>query len=182
VQTQPSQTYTNLQTHELEDSMRSTAIAVSLLTVIIVGLALPSQLAAQTWSAEQQEVWQVYEEYWAAWLEKDGAAVSEFFHNDYSWWWAEDVLPFGKSLILEYGDAGLRDSNQTVIVDARPVAILVHGDVALVHYGARGFTKDADGNVDAWVERGSMTLVKEDGRWLFLGGAGMPLHYAPMKY
>ncbi len=60
------------------------------------------------------------------------------------------------------------------MVDARPVRIVVKGNVAIVHYGGRYYMRDAEGKLEATVERISMTLLKENGRWQYLGGAGSP--------
>ena len=146
----------------------------ALIACLALVMLLPLGATAQTWSAEQQEVWQAVEDCWVAWFEKDSAKNEACFHEDYSFWWAEDVLPFGKDMVRKY-TANLMDHHQVVTYDLRPAGIIVRGDVALVHWGARGYTLDESGGQDEWVDRVSMMMVKEDGRWQYLGGGGSPL-------
>jgi ketosteroid isomerase-like protein len=145
----------------------------TLFAFLALMVLLPISAPAQQWSAEQQEVWQAVVDCWAAYDAGNRAASEDCFHEDYSFWWAEDVLPFGKHVVREY-HANFTDLNQTVMYDRRPAGIIVRGDCALVHWGVRGFTRDADGNQDEWVERISMMMIKKDGKWRYLGGGGSP--------
>ena len=140
-----------------------------------IGLLLANTLTtyAQTYTAEEEEVWETVQNCWAADQRQDVQAVIDCFHEDYSFWWAEDVLPFGKDLIRNIVPVNLPNLDFAV-VDARPVRIVVKGNVAIVHYGVRYFMRDAEGKLEATVERISMTLLKENGRWQYLGGGGSP--------
>ena len=140
-------------------------------------IGLPWGIQAQEWSPEQQEVWARVQECWAAFnLRADEATSLDCFHEDYSFWWSEDVLPFDKQMVRGFHRAFLGE-NDVELYDLRPSRIVVQGDVALVHWGARLWTDGPDGGQNVAVERISMTLVKEDGVWRYLGGGGSPHRY-----
>lgn len=140
----------------------------------LVALVLPAPLLGQALTAEQAEVWQAVEECWMTDFERrDADGLIECYHDDYTFWWAGDVLPFDKGLVRRVVPHFIAD-NKTVVYDMRPARIVVRGDVAIVHWGVRGFEKAGDGTRSEWTERISMTMVKENGRWLYFGGGGSP--------
>jgi len=141
---------------------------------VVVALALPAPLLGQALTAEQAEVWQAVEECWRADFERrDAGALVDCFHEDYTFWWAGDVLPFDKALVRRVVPRFVGGHN-TVAYDIRPARIVVRGDLAIVHWGVRGFEMTEDGTRSEWTERISMTMVKENGRWLYFGGGGSP--------
>ncbi len=145
--------------------------------VVLIGVVLtilPSTAEAQQLSPEQQEVWDVVEGCWDAVLRDDADTLLDCFHEDYSFWWAEDVLPFGKDFVERIVPINLPVDNLAV-VDARPAQIVVRGDVAITHWGVRWFVRAEDGTLEPTVERISMTLIRENGRWSYLGGGGSPV-------
>jgi ketosteroid isomerase-like protein len=146
-----------------------------LLFVAIFTVLFPVSTRAQTPTPEEQEVWQAVKACWAAMAQKDEATFMGCFHEDYNFWWSEDALPFGKDVVREVG-AVVNRTLDIVFDDVRPAKIVVKGNVAIVHWGARRFIRGEGGVPEvAFVERASMTLVKEEGRWLWLGGGGSPV-------
>lgn len=146
--------------------------------VIFLGIALsilPLTAEAQQLSPEQQEVWDVVASCWDAVLRDEADALVDCFHDDYTFWWAEDVLPFGKDFVRRIVPVNL-PAEDIAVTDVRPARIVVRGDVAIVHWGARWFVRMADGTLERTVERTTMTLIRENGRWSYLGGAGSPVH------
>lgn len=145
-----------------------------LLTVILVTASVDVQAQGFEMTAEQQEVWDRVVECHSAWAYEDDRATSEgCFHDDYTFWWAGNLLPFTKDALHLYWSR-LRGTEQTIAVEYYPARVYVHGDLAIVHWGGQGFTRDAAGNPDRWGERVSMTMIRENGQWMFLGGGGSP--------
>lgn len=145
--------------------------------LIIIGmvlLALTSTAFGQQLNAEQQEVWDMVERCWAAIANDDANVLLDCFDDDYSFWWAEDVLPFRKDLVSSMVPVALA-AEDWAGYDVRPAAIVVRGDVAIVHWGARWFLRTPEGTLEPVAERASMTLVRENGRWRYLGGGGSPV-------
>ena len=140
----------------------------------VVALMMPIAVNAQNLTPEEEEVWQTVKSCWAALQEKDEAAMLACFHEDYSFWWAEDIMPFGKDLVRAVVPVNL-PAEDVVIDDLRLAGIVVKGDVALVHWGVRRFTRTPTGTDIPFIERASMTLIRENGRWQYLGGGGSPM-------
>jgi ketosteroid isomerase-like protein len=147
--------------------MKSFAVAV-----ILAALLAPVPAAAQQWSAEQEEVWQTVVDCHALYFdEKIREESLACYHEDYSFWWAGDVLPFGKDLVAKAHESFI-ESETVAVYDLRPVKIIVRGDTAFVHWGLRMFRMDGSGNPVPASERISMMMVKEDGRWRYYAGGG----------
>ena len=124
---------------------------------------------AQTWTDQEMEVWQTVLDCMAAGNEMNETAINACFHEDYKFWSSDDILPFGKDLVRKY-NSKFMDTFGDSVYDIRPVSIKVHGDAALVHWGFRGFDRDAGGSIQTGAERVSMMLVRENGRWVYFGG------------
>jgi ketosteroid isomerase-like protein len=145
--------------------------------VVFIGLALailPSTAETQQLTPEQQEVWDVVESCWDAAVRDDVETLLSCFHEDYSFWWAEDVLPFGKEFVGRIVPIAL-PVEDLAVVDVRPAQIVVRGDVAITQWGVRWFERTQDGTLAPTVERISMTLIRENERWSYLGGGGSPV-------
>ena len=137
---------------------------------------LPMGAGAQELTPDQQEVWDFVEECWDAVLHDDSSTLMNCFHEDYTFWWSEDVLPFGKEFVGRIVPINL-PIEDIAVIDIRPARIVVRGDVAIVHWGARWFVRSPEGPLEPIVERVAMTLIRENGRWSYLGGGGSPLKY-----
>ena len=145
-----------------------------LLGMAVMALLVPLSAAAQTLSPEEQEVWDRVEQCWAAYqVDADQVASLDCFHEEYSFWWAGDVLPFAIDLVRQT-NAEI-EKNTVSKYDVRPAKVVVLGNVAIVHWGVRLWSENPDGSRTVSVERISMTLVKEEGVWRYLGGGGSPL-------
>jgi hypothetical protein len=146
----------------------------SLFLTLVFSVVSGYSAVAQTWSDSEQEVWKTILDCYDVNTEKNEAASLDCFHEDYSFWWSEYVLPFGIDRVRN-GHHHFLETNTTVYTDLKPVGINVYGNTALVHFGAHGFTKDENGERGTWGGPVSMMMVKENGKWLYFGGAGSPV-------
>jgi ketosteroid isomerase-like protein len=144
-----------------------------LVLAAVASLLIPASTDAQTLTPEEEEVWQRVKACWVAGQQNDQPAVLDCFHEDYTFWWSEDIMPFGKDLVRAVVPVNL-PAQDVVVDDVRLAKILVKGNVAIVHWGVRRFTRAPTGTEIPFVERVSMTLLKENGRWQYLGGGGSP--------
>jgi ketosteroid isomerase-like protein len=151
--------------------MRSSAIAVSLLTALIVSLALPSQLAAQEWSAEQQEVWQNVETYWVLSIKEDLEGLMSYMHDDFLGWAPGQSFPTNKA---DRRAVQMRsyETSDNVLYTLKPIGIKVHGDVAIVHYFFSYTDVDAKGEEQSAAGHWTDILMKQGNRWIMIGDAG----------
>lgn len=151
--------------------MRSSAIAVSVLAAAIVGLALPSQLAAQTWSAEQQEVWQNVQTYWDLSINEDLDGWLSYFHDDFLGWVKGQSFPTTKA---DRRASMMRSMETTdnVLCTLKPIGIKVHGNVAIVHYFFSYTDVDAKGEEHSAAGHWTDILMKQGNKWVMIGDAG----------
>jgi len=147
--------------------LRSIAVG----SVLCLAVLIAAPVAAGDWSAAQQEVWKNVEAYWAVLAKGDVDGFLGYMHEDYVGWSLSSPAPESKAQAAKY----LRffvGRGTTEFYDITPVAIVVHGDVAVVHYFYYEVAKDSDGKMKT--ERGRWTdiLVKQGDRWVLLGDHG----------
>jgi hypothetical protein len=144
----------------------------------ILGLslvALPTALPAQELTPEQEEVWQrvvecVRHDHWD---ESEGLEGKlECFHEQYSYWWAGEPVPFGKDFVRSNVRRRLARGARWESIDNRLIEIKVHGNAALVHFFTVNALIEADGSESVERERITFMMVKENGKWYYAGGAG----------
>ncbi|UCF68028.1 MAG: nuclear transport factor 2 family protein [Acidobacteriota bacterium] len=147
--------------------MRSSAIVVSVLAALVVSLALPSQLPAQEWSAEQQEVWSVIVESWDAIVAKDIDWTDTYVHPNAVVWGDDVPMPRNRSSVKKWERYSFQNST-TLVSEYSLAAMVVQSNTAVAHYYYSLGTEDAEGKPKTVHGRCTDILIIEDGRWLFL--------------
>ena len=149
--------------------MKRSALALTIVAVAV--MALPSQTAAQKWTPDQQEVWQAVESLWKAWTSGDVAGYYNLVSDDYRGWNNSMRFPTSKAAHRPWSDHWHKD-NKTVLYDMFPLAIDIHGDVAIVFFSFRVLLQDKDG--EETVKKGRWTDIyrKTEGRWLLIADHG----------
>jgi len=151
--------------------VRASAIAVSVLTALIVSLAMPSPMAAQQWTPEQQEVWQTVETYTELASQGDLEGFMSYFHEDFLGWVSGQVAPTNKAdrwPILEHNMA-IREVVQNTL---KPAGISIHGDFAIVHYYQMTTSRNAEGEVRTRQSHWTDIFMKQGNRWVLIGDSG----------
>jgi len=165
----PADVYRSPKHNEQEDSIRSSAIAVSLLTALVICLALPSQLAAQEWSAEQQEVWTVVLASWEADKSKDLGWVDTYMHpNALGWGSGGYPMPMSRDALRERYRF-VYENSTTLVQGLDPVGIVVEGSTAFVLYYYRQHVEDREGKRDDSYGQCAETWTRQSDTWLLLG-------------
>jgi ketosteroid isomerase-like protein len=144
---------------------------------ILVSMAatffLTAPLFTQEWSAEQKEAWAFEVAYWKASAAGDAATALSYMHDSYRGWNYADAVPGTK----ETSKAGLTHfatTTKTFFYNPTPLAILVHGDTAVVHYVIASHGTNEKGEHESTEDRWTDTLVKEGGKWMLFGDHGGP--------
>jgi ketosteroid isomerase-like protein len=139
----------------------------SFLAVLGVGLLRPAALIAQEWSDAQQEVLDALQEYAQVSMTGDVEEIMSYFHTQFSAWDYAQEQPVALDAFRASIDYYYSEYRQTSF-DIQASAIHVYGDVAIAHlYYQEAFTDEA--GVETPVSgRWTATLVKNNGRWLFL--------------
>ena len=145
-------------------------VRLACLALLGFHLLVGAQVAAsQEWSPEQEEVLSTLQDLWsyssAGDIESWYALVSE----DYRGWSVADPMPFDK-------EASRRRNSQRVwrrvFYRIYPLAIDLHGDVAIVFYSFVADTELPDGSRSTSTGRWTDVFRKEEGRWLLIADAG----------
>ena len=143
----------------------------ALAALAIALLLQPWQASAQTWSPPQQEVWAVVQAQWQASMAKDTGWMERFLHPDFRGWTAGEPAPRDKESAGRWARYDM-ESGSTVVQDLVPMAIVVHGNAAVVHYHYSQAQADREGNHRTVHGRYTDTLVKENDQWRFLAWNG----------
>lgn len=139
--------------------------------VTVFAVVLPFYLQAQQWSPAQQEVWRGVESYWGLFASEDIDGFLSYLHEDFTGWSYGAALPrtkadMEKSLALSFA------TSETTIYDIKPVAIRLHGDVAIVHYYFDRTYLDDKGDHHTATGRWTDILVRQGDRWVMIGDHG----------
>ena len=134
--------------------------------VICSGMA-----AAQTWSAEQQEIWRVEELQWKMSMEKDHSWIEKMVHPNLSVWDSDRVAPQNKASMTRWNrySSGM---GATLEQELHPVSITVTGNIAVVHYRYTAARENFKKERETVTGRYTDVLIKEGGRWMFLAWTG----------
>lgn len=123
---------------------------------------------AQSWTAEQDAVWKAVSATWAKDLKQDNSWMTQDTHPAVSAWSRDYPTPRGRDSIVRWNKVNQQSQTMTEY-DLTPGAISIAGDAAIAHYYYSTASKKADGKIEVTHGRCSDTMVRENGRWLFLG-------------
>ncbi len=131
------------------------------------------QLLGQEWSEKQKEVWKNVETYWDLDAKRDLEGFMSYFHSDYSGWFNLDALPNSKATVRKFVSHDFQ-TTQILVQEIKPVAIKIHGNIAIVHYYYSRVVKDAEGKEKNRNGRWTDILMKEGDKWVLIGDHGGP--------
>ena len=154
--------------------------------IIVIGLTIILGLifraGAQTLTEPQRQAWQNVEERWRAWQKGDFEKMLALHHPRFHRWsGARPNLEVRDGLLARW--QRVRKLETVISYTLEPIAVDLFGDYAAIHYISRetvrlepeappvleGRIKAGETHVTAI--RWSDYLVKEKGRWLYIGGA-----------
>ncbi len=139
------------------------------LSLALVGFASGAQ--AQTWSPEEQEIWQFEQEQWRLSAAEDPSWIDTMVHPNLSYWDTDRPGPQNKESLARWSRYGYA-SGKVLEQEIFPISITITGNVAVVHYNYTSASENAQQEREVSSGRYTDVLVKENGRWLFLTWAG----------
>lgn len=143
-----------------------TFAALSLAFCGIAGTA-----AAQTWSPEQQEIWQFEQQQWKMAAAKDLSWIDTMVHPNQRFWETGSPMPRDKAS-LKHWSRFESESGTVLQQELFPIAATVTGNVAVVQYHymvvSENYKKERETETGHYTD----VLIKENGRWMFLAWAG----------
>ena len=144
-----------------------------LVITLCLTLFISVQLSAQEWSDKQKEVWKNVETYWNLDVKRDLEGVLSYFHDDYSGWFNRSALPSNKASTSK-SFAHFFETTKILLQEIQPVAIKIHGNMAIVHYYYSRLVKDVEGKERNRSGRWTDILMKQGDKWLLIADHGGP--------
>ena len=144
-----------------------------LLAALSCYVGISASASAQEWSAAQKEVWKNVEAYWAADAAGNTDEFLTYFHADYSGWSLQHPLPGGKERTKKFVTHGHK-TEKTLVYDIQPVAIKIHGNIAIAQYYWRQINQTVGNKEPEKESSGRWTdiLMKQGDRWVLIGDDG----------
>ena len=147
---------------------------VSFIFILLVSVYLlaPSAVLAQgeAWTPEQKEVWAaVIDDYDQL---KEGGLDWDGFAENYRGWAAGANAPFSKADRMSYADFYFKN-NKVEIVDAFPLAVDIHGDVAIAFYSYNMLSVNTETGEPTPASGKYVDILRKiDGEWLLIADVG----------
>ena len=123
----------------------------------------------EAWSPAQQEVWATVQELWRVSSAGDLDSWFALVSDDFRGWSNADPAPFTKD-VARYR-ASLRVWKR-IFYDVHPLAIDIHGDVAIVFYSFVTESEYPDGSRTTATGKWTDIFRKQGDRWLLIADSG----------
>ena len=139
---------------------------LALFLIAVTGAAM-----AQSWTPEQQEIWKFEELQWKMNMDKDITWIDKMCHPNISVWENDRPSPQNRASITRWNRYS--NSSSTVLEqEIFPISLAITGNVAVAQYTyvqvRENYKKERDYVTGRWTD----VLIKEGGRWMFIGWAG----------
>jgi len=120
---------------------------------------------------DQAGVWSAVDAIWSAEESGDDDLVEEMLSADFVGWPNNSPAPRSKSSVRMWNRL---DQEQTsgITHELYPLSIVVHGDMAIVHYLYTNAVQTKDKKIDISSGRYTDVLVRDDGAWKFISWHG----------
>lgn len=139
--------------------------------LIITVAAFAGTVSAQTWSAEQQEIWKVEQQQWKMSKDKDLSWIDTMVHPNLSYWDNDQPGPQNKVSLTRWSH--FSSSSSTVLQqELFPIAVTITGNVAVAQYRYSSVIENYKKDRESVTGRYTDILIKEGGKWMFLAWAG----------
>jgi hypothetical protein len=139
--------------------------------LILSLIAIAGVASAQTWSADQQEIWRIEEQQWKMSKDKDLTWIEKLVHPNISAWEVGRPAPQNRASLTRW--ARFSDASGTILEqEIFPISITVTGNVAVAQYTymtvRENYKKDREAATGRWTD----VFIKDGGRWQFIAWAG----------
>lgn len=134
-------------------------------------IAFASMASAQTWSAEQQEVWKFEEQQWKMAKDKDLSWIDTMVHANLSYWDTDQPMPQDKASLSRWNRYS--STNTTVLEqEIFPVSLKITGNLAVAQYRYMVARENYKKERETVTGRYTDVLIKDNGRWMFIAWSG----------
>jgi hypothetical protein len=144
--------------------------AVRVLACAVI-LAWAGAAGAQTWTAEQQELWKLEQQQWQMSRDKDLTWVEKMVHPNLSYWETDAPVPQNVASLSRWNR--FASASSTVLEqEIFPISMTITGNVAVAHYSYQVVRENYKKERETVWGRYTDVLVKDGGRWVFIAWAG----------
>jgi ketosteroid isomerase-like protein len=131
--------------------------------------AAQTSTPGEAWSQDQEQVWSTVQELWRVSSAGDLDAWFALVSDDFRGWSNADPAPVTKEVARHR--ASLRTWRR-LFYHVHPLAIDIHGDVAIVFYSFNTESEYPDGSRSTATGKWTDIFRKEGGRWLLIADSG----------
>lgn len=133
--------------------------------------SFPMIAAAQTWTAEQQDIWELEEQQWQMAKDKDLTWIDKMVHPNISYWDADQPGPQNRASLARW--SRYNSAASTVLEqELFPISVTITGNLAVAQYRYTVVREDYKKERVTVTGRYTDVLLREGGRWLFITWAG----------
>ena len=144
------------------------------LVLATTALSLTSSIAyaqSPTWTAEQQQVWEVVEQSWVDDAAQNKKWPANYIVDNVLSWNVAYPSPRDKESLIKWSRFGDTQS-KTLEYENTPVGISVYGDTAVVMYTHVSVSQSGKDKPERDMSASVETLVRTDDGWKFIGLTG----------
>ncbi len=144
---------------------------LSLVFMAVAFAFLATVAAAQTWTPEQKEIWAFEDLQWKMEAAKDASWIDKMVHPNLSYWDVAQPAPQTKASLQRW--VRYNQGNSTVLEqEIFPMSCTITGNVAVVQYRYEIARETYKKDHETVTGRYTDILIKDGGRWQFIGWAG----------
>ena len=126
---------------------------------------------AETWNAEQQEVWKLEQQQWKMAAAKDLSWIDSMVHPNLSYWETGQPMPQNIESLARW-NRYQATTGTALEQELLPISIVITGNVAVVTYYYSVAREDYKKEREMVTGRYMDVLVKDKGSWKFIAWAG----------
>jgi len=144
-----------------------------IISLVVIGLAILAStvLFAQEWSTDQKDVWKNVETYWDLGAKGDVEGFLEYVHSNFSGWNNSAHLPDDRATHVKFIKF-YQPKTKTLLYNIQPLAIKIHGNVAIVHYSYISVFMYGEEKEKSVQGRWTDILIKQGDKWIMIGDHG----------
>lgn len=134
-------------------------------------VAWASVAVAQTWTAEQAELWKLEQQQWQMSKDEDLTWIEKMVHPNLSYWDTGAPVPQNVASLTRWNR--FNSANGAVLEqEIHPLSMTITGNVAVAQYGYQVVRENYKKDRETVWGHYTDVLVKEGGRWLFIAWSG----------
>jgi hypothetical protein len=143
----------------------------TLATLCFALVALATSAGAQTWTAEQQELWKIEDMQWKMSAAKDLTWIPKLVHTNMSAWDNDAPAPQSSASLTKWARFNSGEAS-TLEWEIYPIAATITGNIAVMQYTYRQVAENSKKEHKPSKGHWTDVLIRDGGTWKFITWAG----------